>query len=513
MTEPTIPCPKFSGMSPIPFERCSLKRSTTPRNPETMPLLPLKAFFLFSLTIMALVGCAVGGSSGSSDGVGATSSPVTQGSPQGVYSGTTSTGETFETIVLPNSTFYALYGTTIGNVFTVDGMITGQGVYNNGKYTATVTDYYYTGAAYTGTVSATYVVGSSLSGTVLEAGHASVTFSGTPIPSSLFTFGTPALLSNITGTWSGNLFGNVASQVTIAANGTFTGSGQGCAFSGTIAPDSSGSNFFDFTIRYGGSPCLLQNQTQTGVAVDYLLSDGVTRQLLAGVSSGSSGNVFIANRAGTSPPANTSFVQSSNFTSQSTVSNPTSTYTATFSKPVTKGDLVAVAFWWNFAPGSSIVSVTDSAGNAYYPVKQTTSVDSNDWAGWIYAATNVTGASNLSVTVKVSYANADGFSMAILEYSNVGNLDVTSTAGGTSGVTVSSGSAATNHANELILGIAVADVGVTAGPGFNSRFVSPGGNFCVEDKLVTTKGNYDANFVTTNTIQYEGWDAAMATFY
>jgi hypothetical protein len=508
MTEPTIPCPKFPGMSPIPFERCSQTRSRTPRTPETMPLLPLTAFFLLTLGLMTLVGCTV---SGSTDGGGTTTGPVTQGSPQGVYTGTTSTGETFETIVLPNSTFYALYGTTSGNVFTVDGMITGQGVYNNGKYTATVTDYYYTGVAYTGTVSATYAVGSSLSGTVLEAGHASVIFSGVPIPSSQFTFGTPALLSNITGTWSGALFGNAASQVAIAANGTFTGSSQGCAFSGTITPDSSGSNFFDFTIRYGGSPCLLPNQTQTGVAVDYLLSDGVTRQLLAGVSSASLGNVFIANRAGTPPPANPSFVQSSNFTSQSTVSNPASTYTATFNRPVAKGDLVAVAFWWNLAPGSSIVSVTDSAGNAYYPVKQTSSVDSNDWAGWIYAATNVTGAINLSVTVKVSSANASQFSMAILEYSNVGTPDVTSTAGGTSGVTVSSGSVATHHANELILGIAVADVNVTAGSGFNSRFVSP--YFCVEEKIVTTQGNYDANFVTSNTIQYEGWDAAMATFY
>lgn len=495
-------------MSLIPFEQCGSDTFKTSRNPKTVHFLRLVTFCLLVCGVMALAGCGVSGSGGSG---GTTTGPVTQGSPQGVYMGTTSTGETFETIVLPNSTFYALYGTTSGNVFSVDGMITGKGTYNNGTYTATVTDFYYTGVVYTGTVNATYVVGSSLSGTVSEVGNASVTFSGTPIPSSQFNFGTPALLSNITGAWSGYLFGNISAQVTIAANGTFTGTSQGCAFSGTVTPDSSGSNFFDFTLQYGGSPCLLPNQTQTGVAVDYLLSDGVTRQLLAGVSSTSSGNVFIANRAGTTPPANTSFVQSSNFTSQATVSNPAQTYTATFNSPVAKGDLVAVAFWWNFLPGSSIVSVTDSAGDAYYPVKQTSSVSSNDWAGWIYAASNVTGASHLSVTVKVSYANADQFSMAILEYSNVGTLDVTNTAGGTSGVTVSSGSVTTNHANELVLGIAVANVNVTAGSGFNSRFVSP--YFCVEDELVTTQGNYAANFVTSNTIQNEGWDAAMATFY
>jgi hypothetical protein len=458
---------------------------------------------------MSLVGC---GGNGSSSG-GTTTPPVTQGSPQGVYSGSTSTAEAFESIILPDNTFYALYGTSSGNIFTVRGMITGQGAYTNGKYTATVTDYYYTGATYTGSVSATYVVGSSISGTVSETGNANVTFSGTPLASSAYVFGAPALLSNITGTWTGYLFGNAEAEVTVAANGTFTGSSQGCTFSGTVVSDSSGSNFFDFTIKYGGSPCLLANQTQTGVAVDYLLPDGVTRQLLAGMSSATSGNVFIANRASsTSSSGNISFVQSSNFTSQSTVSNPSSKYTGTFTSPVRSGDLVAVAFWWNFAPGSSIVSVTDSAGNAYFPVVQTSSVDSNDWAGWIYAAPNVTGADALSVTVTVSYANADQFSMAILEYSNVGNFDVTSTAGGTSGMTVSSGSVVTNHANELILGVAVADVNLVAGSGFNSRFCSSD-YFCVEDKIVAMQGTYDANFVTSNTIQNEGWDAAMASFY
>lgn len=462
------------------------------------------AFLLLILAATSLTGCGGNGSVG-----GGGTPPVTQGNPEGAYSGTTTSGETFEAIILPNGTFYGLYGKTAGNTFTVDGMLTGIGSANNGTYTASVTDYYYSGATYSGSVNATYVVGSSISGTVTESGNPNTTFSGKPIASSQYTFGTPALLSNITGTWTGFLFEDAASVVTIGNNGAFTGSSQGCTFSGSVTPDSSGSNFFDFSIKYGASPCLLPNQTQSGIAVDYLLPDGVTRQLLAAVSSSSSGNVFIANRAGTT--GNINFVQSSSFTSQSTVNNPSSTYTATFINPVSNGDLLAVAFWWNFAQGASIVSVTDSAGNTYYPVIQTTSTDSNDWAAWIYEASNVSGGSNLSVTVTVSYANANQFSMAILEYSNVHNIDVTSTSGGTSGMTVTSGSVATNHANELILGVAVADVNLAAGSGFNSRFSSP--YFCVEDKLVTTQGTYDANFVTLSTVTDEGWDAAMGTFY
>ena len=51
---------------------------------------------------------------------------------------------------------------------------------------------------------------------------------------------------------------------------------------------------------------------------------------------------------------------------------------------------------------------------------------------------------------------------------------------------------------------------MAAGDGFNSCFVSS--YFCVEDKFVTSAGNYDAEFIPQNTIQDEGWDAAMATF-
>ena len=222
--------------------------------------------------------------------------PVVQGNPEGAYLGTTPSGETFEAIILPDDTFYGLYGTTSGNVFTVQGMLTGKGSYNNGTYTASEADYNATGAMYTGTVNATYAVGASFSGTITESGNPTMIFSGSPIAGNRYTFATPALLSNITGAWAGFLFGDAASQVTITENGAFSGTNESCTFTGTITPDPSGSNYFDFSTEYGAS-CLLSNQTQTGIAVDYLLPDGVTRQLITASSdpSTSSGNVFVAN--------------------------------------------------------------------------------------------------------------------------------------------------------------------------------------------------------------------------
>jgi hypothetical protein len=222
---------------------------------------------------------------------------------QGAYFGSTSNGEPFETIILPNNKFYALYGTTSGNVFTIMGMITGQGSSTNGTYSAPFTDYYYNGATYNGSVSASYVAGTSISGNIFDSGVGTSSFTGSALPASQYNFNGPASLSTIVGAWNGALFGGVGASANISSNGTFTGSGQGCSYSGSISPDASGMNFFNFSLSYGGSPCLLPYQTQTGIAIDYLLSDGVTRQLVAGVSSGSSGNVFVANRTGGSASA------------------------------------------------------------------------------------------------------------------------------------------------------------------------------------------------------------------
>jgi len=165
------------------------------------------------------------------------------------------------------------------------------------------------------------------------------------------------------------------------------------------------------------------------------------------------------------------------------------------------------------------VSVTDSAGNSYSPVLQTPvgyaevlspAYPAPDWSAWIYSAKNVVGASNLTVTVTVSYANANPFSMAVLEYANLSNFDAASTNGGTGGMALSSGSAATGHPNELIVGVAVAEGNVIAASGYN---MLAAGDFCVEEKIVSSQGSYDAEFIITTNIPNLSWETGMATFY
>lgn len=244
---------------------------------------------LFS--VLFSIGCGSGSSSATNNNNGGTN----VGTAQGVYQGTAANGDFFETIVLPNDKAYAVYGLNSGGVFTVYGMMTGQGASNNGSYTANLKDFDYTGTGITATLTASYVAGSTLNGTVSEGG-ASLSFTGTAIPSSLFNYNTPADMANITGNWTGDSLEGAYSNVNVTSGGTITGSSGGCSFTGTVTP-SNAKNFYTVSLSFGPSPCLAPNQTAQGIAVTYLLQDGVTRQVVVGgTTSGGYGSAFVATR-------------------------------------------------------------------------------------------------------------------------------------------------------------------------------------------------------------------------
>jgi hypothetical protein len=240
---------------------------------------------------LALNGC--GGSSGGGNNSGGSGSPPPANTPlQGVYGGTTSDGSTFESIVLPNNKYYALYGVTTGNTFVIDGMMAGNTISNNGNFSASITDYYYTGSLSTGTVTGSYASGVNVSGTVSELGKTPVSFTGTTAATSPPNFNTAASLSSVTGNWSGNLEGGTAMSLTVQPNGNFSGiNTQGCSFSGTLTPDTSNKNFFDLSL-IPGTGCSYSGLSVSGIAVSYPLSNG-TNQILAGGVASANSNVAL----------------------------------------------------------------------------------------------------------------------------------------------------------------------------------------------------------------------------
>ena len=227
----------------------------------------------------------------------------------------------------------------------------------------------------------------------------------------------------------------------------------------------------------------------------------------AGFNSGSSNG-----GSGTNTNSSIKFVQAANFTAQTT--NSASSYTATFTNSVTAGDLIVLAFWWNYPSGAGILSVTDTGGNTYQ--QAVTTPANNNQNAWVYYSAQVTGGSNFSVTVDVSMLNTGAFSMAALEYSGLTTLDVTSSGSGnmvSNSTTSSSGSATTNYANDLIVGVSLSGALNTTmvGSGFTSRFSSD--YFMVEDKTVSATGSYDAEFFLPTGCQSCTWQAGMATFH
>ena len=205
------------------------------------------------------------------------------------------------------------------------------------------------------------------------------------------------------------------------------------------------------------------------------------------------------------------FVQSAGFTSRATVSNPASSYSATFNGSVAQGDLIVVAFWWNWPLGGQIVSVRDSVGNAYKQALITPAGNNDN--GWMYYATNISNSNGtpITVTVIVSQATADQFSMAILDYTAVSTLDAISTDSGVSNssTVASSGSAVTHQTNELIIGVVVNNnVNPMQGSAFTMRFTSD--YFLVEDKIVSAPGLYDAEFFLP---MGGAWEAGMGAFF
>lgn len=256
-----------------------------------------KGFGLLLAATLISVGC--GGTSSGTIGNGGGDQNYS-GQAQGLYFGTMSNGYPFEIIILPNDKFYEIYGTLVGNLYSISGMVSGQGISGNGTYSAnSVTELLYTDQTFVDNLTASDVAGSSVGGTLIEAGKVSGTsFNGTSPPASSFDYNTPASLGDISGAWTGVLLDGRSTTVTISTSGTVNGSASGCPLSGTFVADPSNKNFFDVSLTFGGVACAFPTQTSSGIAVDSLLADGVTHQLMIVVSQGvSAGTAFLAQRS------------------------------------------------------------------------------------------------------------------------------------------------------------------------------------------------------------------------
>ncbi|MDO8536824.1 MAG: hypothetical protein Q7R94_01095 [bacterium] len=176
--------------------------------------------------------------------------------------------------------------------------------------------------------------------------------------------------------------------------------------------------------------------------------------------------------------------------------------------------LIVVTNWDN---QSATASVSDTRGNTYTSAVGPTNVTSDGFAGrmQVFFVNNVSpGAVTTTVTYNAS-VNPWCYSLRYSGVSKQPPLDVVSSATGNVSQTPSSGTSTMNSSHELIFGWALAKEGFAspyAGDGFTMRLhdvPSAGPEVIIEDKKVTSQGNYSAFFAASNLWD---WGAQMATF-
>jgi hypothetical protein len=230
---------------------------------------------------------------------GGGSSSVTNAKAEGAWSGTDSTGSSFNLLVLENGDFYSIYGINTASNFLVQGFDQGTSSMSGSTFTGSGTEYDLSGI-FTGTLNATVVSNTSFNGSATSSTTGRVnTFSAVPLSAtySSYNYNTAPVGSDLLGNWTGAVLDGSVATISVSSAGGITGTNVGCTYTGNATPRSSGKNVFNMSLTFGPSPCAYPGQTVTGIALDYVLSNG-RRELLAAMqdSTKAHGYIFFAQR-------------------------------------------------------------------------------------------------------------------------------------------------------------------------------------------------------------------------
>lgn len=247
----------------------------------------------FAVVCLTAVLASCGGG-GSTDSSGATTSDA-----EGVYGGTISGGASpeFQLLVLPDGSYWSMYGRRVANKFLVSGFIQGTGTTANGTFSSTNAKDFGLFPAVSGSINATYnTAAQTISGTTTSA-TGSASFSGGPISGSLYNYKTAADLASISGNWNGANIGGETVVITVSTSGAVIASSSGgCNATGTVTPRSDSRNVFTIALLQGNG-CALQGQTVRGIVLVYPLASGATQLVGAVVDDArTAGTAVFANR-------------------------------------------------------------------------------------------------------------------------------------------------------------------------------------------------------------------------
>lgn len=233
-------------------------------------------------SLLTTAGCGGGGETQGAAGPDA--------SPEGIYGGTITgaSASAFQTLILDDGELWALYGTRGASAFQVRGFIQGDGNWSQGSYSVTEVRDFGVVPPKGGRLTARFdPAAGTISGEITD-GQGIASFSGGPIPGSLYRYDTAARLSTVEGAWRLTDLDGQTIVLGVANDGRFSANSSGCAFSGTLTPRPSGRNVFDLSLTFGPAPCQLAGQPAKGIAVVTPLTGGQSQLIVAATDLGRS---------------------------------------------------------------------------------------------------------------------------------------------------------------------------------------------------------------------------------
>lgn len=223
----------------------------------------------------AVAACVLAACGGGGDG-GAPVAPPTASTAQGLRT-SSSGGVTILNVNLDNDQFWTIYNVS---GFGYAGVMQGSHTVNGNALTGSGTDYSaIANTATTFTLTGTFTAQGAASGTITPSTGAPYAFN--------LTYDTrydqAAVQSDVSGTWTLLALG-ATTTVSIAPDGSLTGSNTACTLSGSVRPRANGKNVFDASVGFGGGACPLVGQTFTGIAL--ALRNGASTDLVVAMLNG-----------------------------------------------------------------------------------------------------------------------------------------------------------------------------------------------------------------------------------
>lgn len=227
-----------------------------------------------------------------------------------LWVGTTSDGAAFNALVLPDNSFWALYGQPrAGGGMRAFGALTGQGTvsvtsgyaFNSSDPVGVLFDPSKGPSALSNAVgsdmAATFVPGVSIQGKVKTPLNAALAYSGVIPPATQYRYSDTPTIASVAGRWDGNALNQAAAFIDVGNDGRFTGAVGTCTYSGALSAHPSGVNVFASQLTLGPAPCSVPGLVLNGVALAYKVASGKTELIVAGLTSTrSTGTVFYAQR-------------------------------------------------------------------------------------------------------------------------------------------------------------------------------------------------------------------------